>query len=67
MPLQITAIFVMPNSYPVSSTTLNYAWIALAAWLGLVMIYWFVSAQYWFTGPRSNMSMEEKKEFYGME
>lgn len=47
----ITIAFVLPEENPVSSTTLNYAVVAVGIVLVYSMGYWVLSARKWFKGP----------------
>ena len=49
--LQVTIIFIMPTTFPVTQHNLNYAGIAVGVWVTVVMTYYFVNANRWFTRP----------------
>lgn len=48
----ITVLFVLPTSYPVTPTNMNYTSVALIASTLLITLYWVLSAKYWFKGPK---------------
>ena len=43
--------FLLPTTYPLQWKTFNYAPIALAVALPLIMLWWFLDARKWFKGP----------------
>ncbi|KAK9993731.1 hypothetical protein SO802_023434 [Lithocarpus litseifolius] len=43
--------FLLPTTYPLQWKTFNYAPIALAVALTLIMLWWFLDARKWFKGP----------------
>ncbi|KAK9801877.1 hypothetical protein WJX73_006005 [Symbiochloris irregularis] len=52
--LFITAVFIMPTAFPVDSTTLNWAPVAVGIVLVWSFGYWylpFIGARHWFKGP----------------
>ncbi|CAF4264116.1 unnamed protein product, partial [Adineta steineri] len=51
--LTMTSIILcLPQEYPMTWTNMNYSIVAIVGVLFLAGIYWFVSARYWFTGPK---------------
>ncbi|CAF1031970.1 unnamed protein product [Adineta steineri] len=51
--LTITSIILcLPQEYPMTWKNMNYSIVAIVGVLFLAGIYWFVSARYWFTGPK---------------
>ena len=51
-------IFVVPTAYPVTGDNLNYAGITVGAWVTVVMTYYFVNANGWFTGPMTTLDVD---------
>ncbi|GAB2246331.1 hypothetical protein Droror1_Dr00001824 [Drosera rotundifolia] len=49
------SVFLLPTYYPISWTNFNYAPVALAIALGLIMLWWVVDARLWFKGPVPNI------------
>ncbi len=50
---------LLPQFSPITTSSFNYAPIAVLAVIGFAGIYWLVSARKWFTGPRVQGSAEE--------
>lgn len=48
-------VFLLPTQYPIELKTFNYAPIALAVVLSLIMLWWVVDARRWFKGPVRNI------------
>ena len=46
------AIFVLPQTYPITVANFNFASVALGGACGIFMTAWVLSARFWFTGPR---------------
>ncbi len=55
----ITILFMLPTASPIHWGNFNYAVVAVVVVIGFAGIYWLVSAQDWFTGPRVQGSAEE--------
>ena len=55
----ITILFMLPTASPISRTNFNYTVVAVLVVIGFAGIYWLVSAQNWFTGPRVQGTAEE--------
>jgi amino acid permease (GABA permease) len=55
----ITILFMLPQAYPVTAKSFNYAPIAVLVVLGFAGIWWLVSARKWFTGPKVQGTPEE--------
>jgi uncharacterized membrane protein len=49
----ICILFVLPEVYPVTHLTFNYAPVAVGVVLLFSGGYWVLSARKWFTGPRA--------------
>jgi uncharacterized membrane protein len=49
----ICILFVLPEVYPVTHLTFNYAPVAVGGVLLFSGGYWVLSARKWFTGPRA--------------
>ncbi|KAL6223227.1 hypothetical protein ACLB2K_006615 [Fragaria x ananassa] len=52
------SVFLLPTYYPISWNTFNYAPVALSAGLGLIMLWWVLSARKWFKGPVRNIETD---------
>lgn len=61
--LMITVLFFAPAFYP-WNTLVNFNWAGPAFLLvmGLVLLWWIVSAHRWFTGPKVQGTPEELAE-----
>jgi len=59
----ITLLFFAPAFYP-WNTAANFNWAGplFIAFMGIVTIWWFVSAKHWFKGPKVQGSAEELAE-----
>ena len=55
----IAVLFVLPQVYPVTLATFNYAIVAVAVVLVGTGVWWMVSARNWFKGPKVQGSPEE--------
>lgn len=55
----IAILFVLPQAFPVSFTTFNYAIVAVAAVALGTGAWWLASARHWFTGPKVQGSEEQ--------
>ena len=55
----IAVLFVLPQVYPVTLATFNYAIVAVAVVLVGTGVWWMVSARNWFKGPKVQGSSEE--------
>jgi len=58
----IAVLFMLPESYPVTISTFNYAPIAVGVVLCFSGSWWLLGARKWFTGPRPQGSSEEELE-----
>jgi uncharacterized membrane protein len=58
----ITVLFMLPQYYPVTRTTFNYAPIAVGVVLLFAGVWWLLSARRWFTGPKVQGTPEELAE-----
>ncbi|MEV4442167.1 amino acid permease [Streptomyces sp. NPDC049577] len=61
----VTVLFLLPQSYPVTAQTFNYAPVALAAVLLLATIWWYVAGRHSYETPtyasaRESASLEEE-------
>lgn len=45
------SIFLLPTLYPLQWDTFNYAPIAMAVSLAMIMLWWALDARKWFKGP----------------
>lgn len=50
---------LLPQFSPITTTSFNYAPVAVLAVIGFAGVYWLVSARKWFTGPKVQGSAEE--------
>jgi len=50
-----SVIFMLPGTYPITSVTLNYAPVAIGGVLLLIAAAWVLSAQFWFSGPKTEV------------
>ena len=48
-------IFMLPTAYPVVSKTFNFAPALLGGILLLAVAVWFLTARFWFAGPRTDV------------
>ncbi|SDD70946.1 amino acid permease [Actinokineospora iranica] len=55
----IFVLFMLPQVYPVTWETFNYAPVAFLVVLGGAGLWWAVSARKWFTGPKVQGTPEE--------
>ena len=55
----IAVLFVLPQVYPITLATFNYAIVAVAVVLVGTGVWWMVSARNWFKGPKVQGSAEE--------
>jgi amino acid permease (GABA permease) len=55
----ISILFMLPQIYPVTRSTFNYAPIAVLVVLGFAGIWWVLSAKNWFKGPKVQGTPEE--------
>ncbi|GJP40992.1 hypothetical protein CLOM_g643 [Closterium sp. NIES-68] len=44
-------VFMLPYAFPVTVENLNWAPVAIAAWIGFFVTWWVVHARFWFKGP----------------
>ncbi|URD75712.1 Amino acid permease [Musa troglodytarum] len=51
----ITVLFSLPVAYPITKDTLNYTPVAVGGLLILTVLWWVLSARYWFRGPITNI------------
>ncbi|CAL1362529.1 unnamed protein product [Linum trigynum] len=54
--------FLLPTSYPIKLKTFNYAPVALAVCMGLVMLWWVLDARKWFKGPVRNIEVDSSSQ-----
>ncbi|CAI0395718.1 unnamed protein product [Linum tenue] len=54
--------FLLPTSYPIRLKTFNYAPVALAVCMGLVMLWWVLDARKWFKGPVRNIEVDSSSQ-----
>lgn len=62
--LFITAVFIMPTAFPVTSTSLNWAPVAVGIVLVWTFGYWLLpvwGARHWFCGPPVAMEIASLK------
>ena len=62
--LFITAVFIMPTAFPVTSTSLNWAPVAVGIVLIWTFGYWllpFWGARHWFKGPPAALELASMK------
>ncbi|KAJ7965507.1 amino-acid permease BAT1-like [Quillaja saponaria] len=52
------SVFLLPTVYPLSWSTFNYAPIALALALTLILLWWVFDARTWFKGPVRDIDMQ---------
>ncbi|WIA39719.1 hypothetical protein OEZ86_005781 [Tetradesmus obliquus] len=52
-------MFILPQVYPVTAASLNYAPVAVGLVLVVSLGWWFADARKWFTGPRKTVEEEE--------
>ncbi len=50
-----SAIFMLPVAYPINTDNFNYAPAAVGGILLAALAAWLLSAQYWFSGPRTDV------------
>lgn len=50
--LYCVAAFNLPYAFPVTSQNFNWAPVALAMCLLLLLLWWLLDARHWFRGPR---------------
>jgi amino acid permease (GABA permease) len=55
----ITVLFMLPQRYPVTRYSFNYAPVAVLVVLGFAGIWWLASARTWFKGPKVQGTPEE--------
>ncbi|KAG0480531.1 hypothetical protein HPP92_011389 [Vanilla planifolia] len=55
------SVFLLPTLYPIEWKTFNYAPVALAFCLSLVMLWWVLDARKWFKGPLRNIDVVNGK------
>ncbi|EGN97718.1 hypothetical protein SERLA73DRAFT_92941 [Serpula lacrymans var. lacrymans S7.3] len=55
----IAIVFILPQTNPVDSQTLNYAVVAVGIVIAYSVGFWLLSARKWFTGPIKQISAEE--------
>jgi len=48
----ISVLFLLPTAFPISGTNFNYTPVAFLVVLGGTTIWWVVSANRWFKGPK---------------
>ncbi|KAJ4951612.1 hypothetical protein NE237_028444 [Protea cynaroides] len=53
--------FLLPTYYPITWQTFNYAPIALAICLTLIMLWWVLDARKWFKGPVRNINLQNRE------
>lgn len=58
----ITILFVLPETYPVTIDSFNYAPVAVGAVIVFAGGYWLFSARKWFKGPKVQGTEEELAE-----
>eukprot|EP00250_Pteridium_aquilinum_P019113 c24301_g1_i1 orf=93-1733(-) len=51
--------FLLPTAYPIEWGNFNYAPVAVGLVMSLSMVWWFLDARKWFTGPLRNIAKEE--------
>lgn len=56
--LYSVAAFTLPYTFPVTSQNFNWAPVALAICLLLLLFWWILDARHWFTGPRLRPSVD---------
>ncbi|XP_040997070.1 amino-acid permease BAT1 homolog [Juglans microcarpa x Juglans regia] len=52
------SVFLLPTLYPLQWDTFNYAPIAIAVLLTLIMLWWMLDARKWFKGPVRNIEFQ---------
>jgi amino acid permease (GABA permease) len=55
----ISILFLLPTAFPISGTNFNYTPVAFLVVLGGTTIWWVVSANRWFKGPKVQGTAEE--------
>ena len=55
----ITVLFMLPQYAPVTTSTFNYAPVAVGVVIGFAGIWWLTSAKKWFKGPKVMGTAEE--------
>eukprot|EP00243_Klebsormidium_subtile_P001390 TRINITY_DN123_c0_g1_i3.p1 TRINITY_DN123_c0_g1~~TRINITY_DN123_c0_g1_i3.p1 ORF type:complete len:282 (-),score=52.89 TRINITY_DN123_c0_g1_i3:613-1458(-) len=56
------SVFLLPTTYPINSTTLNYAPVALGALVIVVGGWWILDARKWFKGPVREIFLADEEQ-----